>query len=78
MNEGVPSTIPDLVVPLSVRRAMPKSLIFVSPVSLSYMMFAGLMSRWTTFCRWACARASPTRAITSTTVEDGNSCEAVV
>ena len=45
----------------SVTFAMPKSVTFTwSPGSI--MMFAGLMSRWTTLCLWAKARASATCA----------------
>ena len=53
MKLGVPSTRPVLVLLESVMRAMPKSVTFTVSLSTSYMMFAGLMSRWTTFCRCA-------------------------
>ena len=47
--------------PESVTLAMPKSVTFTrSPASI--MMFAGLMSRWTTLFLWAKSRASATWA----------------
>ena len=69
MYAGVPTIIPAevtvVVAEPSLKRAIPRSASFGVP-SAANMMFAGLMSRWTTCMLSATASALATRAMTDT------------